>query len=67
MPYLLILKKQQNLKMSSAANYRWRDMDNSDAADFVCWQISHWGNFLFHFCLKSLGCLSLSIFNSNRG
>ena len=24
MPYLLILKKQQNLKLSSAANYRWR-------------------------------------------
>ena len=24
MPYLLFLKKQQNLKVSSAANYRWR-------------------------------------------
>ena len=24
MPYLLFLKKQQNLKLSSAANYRWR-------------------------------------------
>ena len=23
MPYLLFLKKQQNLKVSSAANYRW--------------------------------------------
>ena len=26
MPYLLFLKKQQNLKLSSAANYRWRFM-----------------------------------------
>ena len=26
MPYLLILKKRQNLKLSSAANYRWRFM-----------------------------------------
>ena len=25
-PYLLILKKQQNLKLSPAANYRWRFM-----------------------------------------
>ena len=24
MPYLLFLKKHQNLKLSSAANYRWR-------------------------------------------
>ena len=24
MPYLLLLKKWQNLKLSSAANYRWR-------------------------------------------
>ena len=24
MPYLLLLKKQQNSKLSSAANYRWR-------------------------------------------
>ena len=24
MPYLLFLKKRQNLKLSSAANYRWR-------------------------------------------
>ena len=24
MPYLLFLKKQQNLKLSSAANYSWR-------------------------------------------
>ena len=24
MPYLLFLKKQQNFKLSSAANYRWR-------------------------------------------
>ena len=26
MPYLLFLKKQQNLKLSSAANYTWRFM-----------------------------------------
>ena len=26
MPYLLFLKKQQNLQLSSAANYRWRFM-----------------------------------------
>ena len=26
MPYLLFLKKQQDLKLSSAANYRWRFM-----------------------------------------
>ena len=26
MAYLLILKKRQNLKLSSAANYRWRFM-----------------------------------------
>ena len=26
MPYLLFLKKRQNLKWSSAANYRWRLM-----------------------------------------
>ena len=24
MPYLLVLKKRQNLKLSFAANYRWR-------------------------------------------
>ena len=24
MPYLLFLKKRQNLQLSSAANYRWR-------------------------------------------
>ena len=24
MPYLLFLKKRQNFKLSSAANYRWR-------------------------------------------
>ena len=24
MPYLLFLEKQQNLNLSSAANYRWR-------------------------------------------
>ena len=26
MPYLLFSKKRQNLKLSSAANYRWRFM-----------------------------------------
>ena len=26
MPYLLILKKQHNLQVSSAANYRWRSI-----------------------------------------
>ena len=26
MPYLLVLKKRQNLKLSSAVNYRWRFM-----------------------------------------
>ena len=26
MPYLLFLKKRQNLKMSSAVNHRWRVM-----------------------------------------
>ena len=26
MPYLLFFKKQQNLKLSSAENYRWRFM-----------------------------------------
>ena len=26
MPYLLFLKMRQNLKLSSAANYRWRSM-----------------------------------------
>ena len=26
MPYLLFLKKQHNLKLSSAANYRWHFM-----------------------------------------
>ena len=25
MPYLLFLKKQQDLKVPTAANYRWRD------------------------------------------
>ena len=29
MPYLFCLKKQQNLKLSSAANYRWRFMGQS--------------------------------------
>ena len=31
MPYLLFLKKQRNLKMSSAANYRWRFIGQNDA------------------------------------
>ena len=26
MPYLLLLKMEQDLKLSSAANYRWRFM-----------------------------------------
>ena len=30
MPYFLLLKKQQNLKLSSAANYRWRLKDSPD-------------------------------------
>ena len=29
MPSLLFLLKQQNLKLSSAANYRWRFMDSA--------------------------------------
>ena len=30
MPYLLFLKMQQNLKLTSAANYRWRFMSSTD-------------------------------------
>ena len=33
MPYLLFLKKQQNLKLSSAANYRWRFKDEKYISD----------------------------------
>ena len=35
MPYLNFLKKPQNLKLSSAANYRWR----SKGKLFACWVI----------------------------
>ena len=40
MPYSLILKKRQNLKLSSAANYRWRFMGSCIISGFgmcVCW------------------------------
>ena len=35
MPYLLFLKNQQNLKLSSAANYRWRLMGQVQDPDSV--------------------------------
>ena len=36
MPYLLFLKKQQNLKLSSAANYRWRFMGFKNIVFCTC-------------------------------
>ena len=35
MPYLLFLKKLQNLKLSSGANYRYRFMACADPGTFV--------------------------------
>ena len=35
MPYLLYLKKQQNLKLSSAANYRWHFEGLSNSNELI--------------------------------
>ena len=36
MPYLLFLKKQQNLKLSSAANYRWHFQGKLSQSLILC-------------------------------
>ena len=37
MPYLLFLKKQQVLKLSSAANYRWRFKGYNSGVLWLIW------------------------------
>ena len=53
MPYLLFLRKQQNLKLSSAANYRWRFKETKSATMNIF-------RFFFNFLFKSFVKVELS-------
>ena len=55
MPYLLLLKKRQHLKLSPAANYRWRFMGHPLNASYITKQQNMGNkNHLHQFCILKI-------------